>query len=113
MSILEDLARDIEDGLSDFASDFEYRQVGVALPVYVSGWANAIDLMRVTAAGVNAGDLMVTLFASSLGYGHTADGKERVNPKPGDRIIIEGKARTVISASTDAAKAIWQLHVRG
>ncbi|MEI7608519.1 MAG: hypothetical protein WCJ64_14170 [Rhodospirillaceae bacterium] len=111
MTFLEDFAKDIQDGMADFASEIVYQQGNQTISAL--GWSNAIDLMRVSAAGVNAGDLMVTLFASSLGTGHTAKGKEQVNPKAGDRVIIEGKARTVLSASTDAAKAIWQLHVRG
>ncbi len=101
MSFLSDLASDISSALSDIAVSITYVASGVTYTC--SGWSQAIDLTKISASGVMAGDLAVSIFVATLS----------ITPKLGDRIIIDGRPRTVISVARDTASTMWSLQVRG
>ena len=59
-TIMADVAADVQAGLADLADTLAYQPAGGAT-LSVSGFAEAIDLTRVTASGVQAGDLKVII----------------------------------------------------
>ena len=98
---LADLAADVQAGLADLADGLVLKRGTTAYNC--QGFTAAIDLTRVSASGIQAGDLMVTALANTL----------PVTPKAGDTITVDGKPRAVISAARDPAGAVWSIQVRG
>ena len=97
------IARDIRVGLDDLADVFIYAQQNNSVPWDARGWSSPIDLTRVSADGINAGDILVSLFCETM----------PITPKAGDTIRIAGKPYAVISVARDAVGAMWSIQVRG
>lgn len=66
------------------------------------GWADHYEAAELVNTTILATDVKVMIVATTLA----------IEPAPSDHVTVRGDGYTVISVSTDPARAIWQLQAR-
>lgn len=115
MSILDGLAANISDALSDVFRDGVLKVPGQRISDNQGGWkageptpypckalVDDYSDYRKAAIGIPANDRMILI----LGHGLP------VEPQPGHAITAEGRDWQIVSVSRDPAGAIWEVHGR-